>query len=146
MIPVGDKIIPPNPQAGISSMSGILGLQQQRQALQTGQQILQQEQLKSGQQQGIQSFFQNWDPSEHVGDDGTTDLDSALQSPQFRAAGNAKPAIMQALLDVKQKQLGAKQQLASLNSDLTKQFGTAVGALADDPDVKADKTDPATGV
>lgn len=127
-------------------MSGILGLQQQRQALQTGQQILQQEQFKTAQQQGVQSFFQNWDPSEHVGDDGTTDLDSAVQSAQFKAAGNAKPAIMQSLLDIKNKQLGAKQSLASLNSDLTKQFGTAVGALASDPDVKADKTDPATGV
>lgn len=146
MIPVGDKIVPPSSQGAISSMSGILGLQQQRQQLQTGQQILQQEQLKTGQQQGIQSFFQNWDPSEHVSDDGTTDLDSALQSSQFKAAGNAKPAIMQALLDVKQKQLTAKNSLAGLNSDLTKQFGTAVGALADDPDVKADETDPATGV
>lgn len=146
MIPVGDKIIPPNPNQAISSLSGILGVRQQQQQLQTGAQILAQEQLKTAQQQGVQSFFQNWDPSDHVADDGTTDLDSALQSPQFKAAGNAKPAIMQSLLDIKQKQLGNKQALSSLNKDLVTQFGTAMGSLAADPDVKADQTDPATGV
>lgn len=151
--PVGAMIQPPDPNKGISTLSGILGLrqqqqglQQQQQAIQIGQQQLQQEQLKTAQQQGVQSFFQAWDPSEHVGDDGSTDLDSALQSKQFKAAGNAKPAIMQALLDIKNKQLGNKQALSTLNSDLVRQFGTGMGALATDEDVVADKTDPKTGV
>lgn len=144
--PVGAMIQPPDPNRGISTISGILGLQQQRQALQTGQQVLQQEQLKTAQQQGVQDFFKTWDPSQHVGDDGTTDLDSALQSKEFKGAGNAKPAIMQSLLDIKNKQLGNKQALSSLNADLVKQFGTGMGALAKDDDVMEDKTDPATGV
>lgn len=146
MTPVGNTIIPPNPMAGINAYSGMLGIQQQRQGLQTGQQVLQQEQLKTQQQQGVQNFFQNWDPSDHVGDDGTTDLDSALQSPQFKAAGNAKPAVMQALLDIKQKQLTAKSSLAGLNSALVTQLGTAAGAYAKDDDVLEDKTDPKTQV
>jgi hypothetical protein len=146
MTPVGNTIIPPDPTKGVNTFSGILGLKQQQQQLQIGAQTLQQEQLKTGQQQGVQDFFQSWDPTEHIADDGTTDLDSALQSPQFKSAGNAKPAIMQALLDVKQKQLGNKQALSSLNKDLVTQFGTAMGSLATDEDVKTDKTDPTTGV
>lgn len=144
--PVGAMIQPPDPSKGLSTISGILGMQQQRQGLAIGQQKLQQEQLQTSQQQGVQSFFQTWDPSEHVADDGSTDLDSALQSKSFKAAGNAKPAIMQALLDIKNKQLGNKQALATLNKDLVTQFGTGMGALAKDDDVIADKTDPMTGV
>lgn len=144
--PVGAMIQPPDANRGISTLSGILGLRQQQQGLQIGQQKLQQEQLQTAQQQGVQNFFQTWTPSDHMDDDGSTDLDSALQSKEFKAAGNAKPAIMQALLDIKNKQLGNKQALASLNKDLVNQFGTGIGALAKDPDVVADKTDPITGV
>ena len=101
--------------------------------------------MEAQKQQGVQNFFQNWDPSEHLGDDGTTDLNSVLADPQFKSSGNAKPAIWQSLLDVKNKQLGVKQQLTNLNGDLVKQFTTQMGALAKDPDVVADKADPATG-
>lgn len=153
MIPVGNTITPPNPQQGLGMLSGLIGVQQQRQALQTGQYQqqtaaaqAQQQQLAASQQQGVQSFFNSWDPSQHIADDGTTDLDSALQSKEFQSAGNAKPAIMQALLDVKTKQLANKQALAGLNSTVITQLGTQAGALAKDPDVVDDKTDPATGI
>lgn len=146
MTPVANQIIPPDPNRGLSTISGMLGLRQQQQGLAIGQQQLQQERLKTQQAQGVQNFFQTWDPADHLGDDGTTNLDSALQSKEFKASGNAKPAVMQALLDVKQKQLGAKQSLASLNKDLVTQLGTAAGAFVKDDDVVADKTDPKTGV
>lgn len=144
--PVGAMIKPPDPNQAISTISGMLGLRRQQQALQTGQYQQQQEQLKTAQAQGVQDFFKTWDPSQHVADDGSTDLDSALQSKEFKGAGNAKPAIMQSLLDIKNKQLGNKQALSSLNSDLVKQFTTGMGSLAKDKDVVADKTDPTTGV
>lgn len=151
--PVGALVQPVNPMQGMSQLSSILGLRQAQQNLQTGaiqQQnaaaITQQNQLAAQQQQGVQDFFQKWDPSQHFGDDGTTDLDSALQSDEFKAAGNAKPAIMKIMLDVKGKQLETKQQLANLNGTLLNQFTTQVGALAKDDDVVADKTDPDTGV
>lgn len=131
---------------GLQTLSDLMSLKRNQQALQIGQQELQQKQLETQKQQGVQNFFQTWDPAEHIGDDGTTDLDSALQSSAFKSSGNAKPAVMQALLDIKNKQLGNKQALTSLNSDLVKQFGTGVGALAKDEDVVADKTDPTTGV
>lgn len=160
MIPVANTIQPPNLSQTVGTLGGLIGLkqkqvelQQQQQNVQTGairQQeaaaVLQQQQLKSQQQQGIQDFFNTWDPAEHIGSDGTTDLDSALQSKEFKAAGNAKPAIMQSLLDLKNKQLTNKQSLTTLNSALLTQFDSQVGALAKDKDVEADTTDPATGV
>lgn len=136
----------PDPMQGINTMSGILGLQQQRQALQTGALKQQQEQLETGKQQGIQDFFQTWDPSAHVAPDGTPDLESAFQSKEFKAAGNAKPAIMQAMLDMKNKQYSNIQALSGINKDLVNQFTSGMGSLAKDDDVVGDKTDPATGV
>ena len=137
----------------MSQLSSILGIRQAQQNLQTGainQQtaaaISQQQQLEAQKQQGLQNFYKNFDPSQHIGDDGTTDLDSALTSDAFKGAGNAKPAIMQSLLDVKSKQLANKQALASLNGTVLTQLSSQGGALAKDPDVVADKTDPDTGV
>lgn len=153
MIPVGNTVVPPNPQQGLSALSSIVGLRQQQQNLQTGQALqqtaqaqAQQQQLQASQAQGVQNFFSSWDPSQHISDDGTTDIESAIQSSQFQNAGNAKPAIMQSLLDIKNKQLTNKQSLTSLNTSLLGQLGTQIGAAAKDSDVVADTTDPNTGV
>jgi hypothetical protein len=151
--PVAAQIQPPDPTKGLSQLSSVLGVQQQRQNLQTGaitqqtaQAVQKQQQLAAEKQQGVQNFFKNWDPSAHLGADGTTDLNSVLQDPQLKASGNAMPDIVQSLLDIKNKQLGVKQQLSTLNGDQVKQFSTVMGSLAKDPDVVADKTDPTTGV
>lgn len=146
--PVGAMIKPPDPMQGINTLSGIIGLQQRRQALQTGaiqQQTARAEsqmaQLEAQKQQGVQDFFKSFDPSQHLSDDGTTDLDSALQSDEFKNSGNAKPAVMQMLLNIKNQQLSNKTALAGLNNSLVTQLGSQAGALADDPDVIADKPD-----
>ena len=131
MIPVGNTIIPQNPMTGINTLSGIIGIPAaEARNLQTGQYIqqsaaakAQQEGLAAQQAQGVQNFFKTWDPTQHVGNDGTTDLDSALQSDEFKASGNAKPAVMQALLDIKNKQLTNKTALAGLNNALVTQLG-----------------------
>src|SRR5581483_2970597 len=153
MTPVANTIIPPNPQQGMNTLSGILGLQQQRQALQTGQYLqksaaarAQSDLLATQGQQESADFFKNWDPADHVGAAGTIDLNSALSSDLFKQAGPGKTPIMESLLGVKQKQLAAKQTLAGLNGTLINQLGTQIGALAQDPDIAADKTDPRTGV
>jgi hypothetical protein len=130
----------------LGTLSSIYGIQQQRQALQTGAQELQQKTLATQQQQGVQDFFSSFDPSAHVAADGTTDLDSALQDPAFKASGNAKPAIMQAILDIKNKQLQAKTSLASLDANVLGNLQQQVGALKTDPDVIADTVDPKTGI
>lgn len=141
--PVAAQIQAPN---ALGTMSSILGLQQQRQALQGQAAQVQQEQLKAQQASGVQNFFQSFDPTQHMGADGTIDLDSALQDSHFRGAGNAKPAIMQSLLDIKNKQLTNKQALTSLNGANLSQLSSVIGSLAKDEDVLADKTDPQSGV
>jgi len=142
-----------SPQKGLQTISSLLslksqqlGIQQQQQGLQGQAAQVQQEQLKAGEQQGVQNFFQQWDPSAHISSDGTTDVDSALQSHAYQGAGNAKPGIMQSLLDIKNRQLTNKQSLATLNGQLLTQFSQGMGALAKDPDVVSDQADPTTGV
>lgn len=135
--PVGNTIIPPNPMTGINTLSGILGLQQQKQALQGQTAQVQQEQLKAQQMQGVQDFFQQWDPTQHLSPDGTTDADSVHSSSAYKNAGNAKPLIDQQLLQIKQGQLQNKQALSTLDDGLINRYATTMGTLADDPEVKA---------
>jgi hypothetical protein len=115
-----------------------LGLEQQRQALQGQAAQVQQEQQTAQQRQAVGQFYNQFKPADHIGTDGTLDLDSALQDKNLDAAGDAKPAVIQSLLDVKKSQLAAKTQLANLNQGLVTQFGTTVGSLRTDPDVQND--------
>ncbi len=135
-----------NSGQGIQTLSGILGLrqqqlgiQQQTQALQGQAAQVQQEQQTAQQRSGIAAVMANFDPTKHVGPDGTLDLDSVLTDPKLRAAaGDQFPQIMQQMVQVKQSQLQAKQQLANLNDSLRNQFSSVVGSLRTDPDVLAD--------
>jgi hypothetical protein len=137
-------IKPPDPSQAINTMSGILGLKQQRQALQTGQYQqqsaqanAQQDQQNAAQRQAAGNFFKGFDIAKHHGDDGTLDLDSALTSPEFKATGDSAPEIAKSLLAIKNSQLAAKTSLAGLNNDLRGQFSSQVAGLAQDPDVKS---------
>jgi hypothetical protein len=142
--PVATQIKPQDPMQGINTMSGILGLQQQRQALQTGQYQQQSAQANAqmtqqdaANRQASGAFFKNFDIAKHHGDDGTLDLDSALTSSEFKATGDASPEIAKSLLAIKNSQLQAKTSLAGLNGTLRDQFSSQVAGLAEDPDVKA---------
>lgn len=135
-----------NPQQGIQTLSGILGLQSQRLGIQQQQQALQgqaaqvqQEQQTARQRAGIASFMQNFDPTQHIGADGTIDLDGVFGDPKLRAAaGDQFPQLMQQMLQVKQTQLQAKQQLVNLNDSARTQFMGIIGGLRTDPDVVND--------
>jgi hypothetical protein len=142
--PVGAMIKPPDPSQAINTMSGILGLKQQRQALQTGQYqqdtaqaTAQMTQQDASNRQAAGAFFKNFDIAKHHGDDGTLDLDSALTSSEFKATGDSAPEIAKNLLAIKNSQLAAKTSLAGLNKDLRGQFSSQVAGLAQDPDVKS---------
>jgi hypothetical protein len=139
-------INPPDPNQGLNTLSKIMGLGQQGLGIREQQQKLQQQQIETQRQQGLQNFFQNWDPSEHDGPDGTTDMESARNSPAYKAAGLAKPDIDLRLSQIKQAQLQNKQSLTTLNGDNLAQFSRVVQSLAADDDVKADAIDPVTGV
>lgn len=142
--PVANTIKPPDPNQSINTMTGILGLRQARQNLETGayqqqtaQANAQMTQQDAQQRQAAGSFFKSFDIAKHHGDDGTLDLDSALTSPEFKATGDAAPEIAKSLLAIKNSQLAAKQTLAGLNGTLRDQFSSQVAGLAQDPDVKA---------
>lgn len=140
--PVADQI---DPQAGFKTIGNLLSLKQQQQALvgqQSHNQILraqaQQETQNAQQRSATANFFKNYDFQQHVGLDGTTDL-NMLSDPKFRqAAGDNYPAIAKSMVDVKNAQLTGKKSLAELNGVLRDQLMGAVGSLRGDPDVVAD--------
>src|SRR5579862_4435639 len=128
-----------NPGNGLQTLSQVLNIRQQQQALQGQQAQVQQEQQTASQRSGIAHFIQNFDPEQHVGPDGTLDLDGVFSDPKLRqAAGDQFPALMQQMLAVKNAQLDAKQKLANLNDSTRQQFQSIIGGLRTDPDVVAD--------
>ena len=127
-----------SPNRGIQTLSGLLGLQQQRQALAGQAAVVQQEQQTARQRSGIATFMSNFDPAQHTGPDGTLDLDNVLTDPKLRqAAGDQFPDLMGKMVQIKQAQLAAKQQLVNLNDSTRTQFLGMVGGLRTDPDVIA---------
>jgi hypothetical protein len=141
-----------SPTKGIQTLSDLIGLKQKQQTLETGQYLqqsaqatAQQDQQSAQQRSGLANFMQSFNPSKHVGADGTLDLDAVMTDPKLRqAAGDQFPQIMQSMIQAKQGQLTAKQQLADLSGTLRGQFSSTVGSLRTDPDVVKD--DPATGM
>ena len=143
----------PDPQGGLNTLNKIMELGQRGLSIQgqksenvTKANQAQQSTIETQRQQGLQSFFQQWDPSQHDGPDGTTDMESARKSDAYKNAGLAKPDIDLKLAQIKQAQLNNKQSLTTLNGENLAQFGRIAQALKDDPDVQEDKTDPVTGV
>jgi hypothetical protein len=141
-----------NVGGGVQTLSDLINLRQKQQTLDTGQYLqqsaqatAQQDQQTASQRSGLANFMQSFDPTKHVGSDGTLDLDNVLTDPKLRAAAGDKfPEIMQSMIQAKQGQLTAKQQLADLSGTLRGQFSSTVGSLRTDPDVIKD--DPATGM
>ena len=136
-------INPPDPQGTLNSLNKIMNLgstglaiQGQKQGLVGQAAQVKQEQLKASQAQGVQDFFNSWDPTAHLSPDGTIDADSVHNNPAYKAAGNAKPLIDQQLLSIKQGQLQNKQALATLDDNLINRYATTMGTLANDKDVK----------
>lgn len=116
-----------------------VGLQQQQQVLKSETAQAQQQTQTAGQRGALAGFYQHFDPTKHVGTDGTLDLDAVLTDPKIRqAAGDQFPEVMQQMIATKNGQLQTKQQLANLNGTLRDQFSSAVGSLRTDPDVVAD--------
>jgi len=130
----------------MQSMSNVLGIKRQMQDLQTGQYQqqsaqanAQMDQQSAQQRSGIARVMAAFDPTKHVGKDGTLDLDNVLTDPALRqAAGDQFPQVIQQMIQAKQGQLTAKQQLANLNGTLRDQFSSTVGSLRTDPDVVKD--------
>lgn len=131
-------IKPADPNQAFNSINSILGMQQKRQALQVQGQQLQQEQLATQEQQGLSDFFTQWSPGDHVGADGTTDLDSAHSSGAYKGLpGNARAAVDQKLIQIKQGQISNASTLLGLTKDQIGLGSQLLGPLSQDKDVIA---------
>jgi len=143
--PVANTIQPPDMMKSLNMMSGMLDLQKSRQALQIGQQNLAQQQIETQKQQQLQGFFKNIKFGEHLSSDGTIDLGSVMGSDDFDKLDIAKPAAIETLQNIKQKQLQAKQSLATLDRGTLSDMADGLGTLSTDPDVLND-TDKGRGM
>lgn len=134
--PIGNTGAPVPQFNGLQSISSVLGIAKQKQELEGQAALVQQEKLHAAQAQGVQDFFRSWDPSEHIGADGTTDVESVHGSDAYKKAGNAKPLIDETLLKIRSGQLQNKQALTNLDNDTIGMLGRAVGPLVTDQDVQ----------
>lgn len=131
-----------NPNQSIQTLSGLLQLKSQKLGLQGQAAEVQQQQQTARQRAGIANVMQAFDPAQHVGPDGTLDLDGVLTDPKLRqAAGDQFPELMSKFIGIKQQQLTAKQQLSTLNADVVNQYRSALGGLRTDPDVIEDNAE-----
>lgn len=136
--PVAANSIPPDPNGGLNTLSKIMGIRAQKQALVGQQADVQQKVQDASQRQAAASYFKNMDFTNHVGADGTLDLNTALKDPDLDKTGDAKPQIIQGLLAIKNKQLDNASALMRNNSQAVTGFGEAINSLKGDEDVKAD--------
>lgn len=90
------------------------------------------------QTQRQRSALASYDWSQHIGEDGTIDLNT-LNNPELRkAAGDQFPELLSKMMGVKQQHIAAKQSLVNLKTDQRSAWGSMVGALRSDPDISED--------
>jgi len=138
-----------NPAGGLKTISDLMGLQQQQQAIQSKnigiaqqQQTLQQgaaatqmAQQSAAQRQAIAGV--DW--SKYDDGTGTVSTDKMMADPSLQqAAGDQFLDVIKAGAAIRGQQIQNKQSLVGLNDKLRGQFGSMVGALRTDPDVIAD--------
>lgn len=124
-----------NPNQGIQTLSGLLNIKQQQQALQGQAAEVQQQQQSARQRAAIA----NIDWSKYDDGTGIVSTDKMIGDPSLRqAAGDQFLDIMKAGASIRGTQLENKKSLVGLNNDLRDQFGSMVGALRTDPDVIKD--------
>jgi len=145
-----------NPGRGIQTISGLMGLKQQQQAIQSKAiGIQQQEQaLQTGQytQQAAQATAQQAQQTasqraaiaqidwlNYHGDDGLLSVDKMLSDKDLqKKAGDQFPDVLKAGAGIRQQQIENRQSLVNLNTGMRTQFGALMGALANDEDVLKD--------
>jgi hypothetical protein len=100
----------------------------------------QQTQLAGAQQtQRQRAALAKYDFGQHVGEDGTVDLNSLTQDPELRAAaGDQYLDVLQHAAAAKQSQLEAKSKLFTLRGDQVASLAQTITPLLSDPDVAQD--------
>lgn len=142
--PVGAMIQPPNPSQGINTLSGIIGLKQQQQQLQTGQYQQataqadsQQAQQKNAELSKVGALMQNVHNGGYRKSDGTLDRqkfadDISTVAPVY-GQGQASSILSQANEIVSNQK--AKQDLTD---SARTSLGTVLTTLAKDPNTRRD--------
>lgn len=146
MIPVGNTIKPPDPMQGINTYSGMLGIQQQQQNLQTGQYTqqsaqatAQQDQQKNKELQAAQSLAINGAKSGNY-DDGSGGLNRQKMADDILAvAPTYGQPIIASLLSQANEVVANKQAHQNLTVSQKKEMGDTFNSLASDPTVDNSK-------
>lgn len=134
---------------GLKSLSDMMGLQQQKQQIQSGAIGIQQQQqnldkgdaqtqmTKQDAQQRAAIAKVDW--NKYDDGTGTVSTDKMLGDSELRkAAGDQFLQVLQHGASVRGVQMQNKQALVNLNDGLRSQFGSVIGALRTDHDVIAD--------
>jgi hypothetical protein len=129
------------PPSGFDMLNTILGIQQKKQQLQIQSQALQQQQLVTQQNQGVNQFFTNWSPGDHLDNNGVLDLASAHQSSSYQGlSGVARAAVDDRLNSMQNGQLANMKAKMGLNQDAVAEFGQVAQAGATgDPQAALDE-------
>lgn len=104
-------------------------------------QIQHQQTQLAGEQQSLRQrqALASYDWNEHIGEDGTLDLESVVRDPKLRAAaGDQYQDVISRAVQGKQQQLAQKQTLVGLRNDQREAFAEMVGGLRSDKDVSDD--------
>lgn len=133
-----------NPNQGLTTLSNLLSIKQQKLALETGQ-ALKSSAESEAVTRGVEAkghseaagFLKNFDIAKHIAPDGTVDLDAVYNSPDFQNAGPGKELIANTMLGIKQHQIQNKQEMATLKGTVVTGAGKLLGSLVSDPDVVA---------
>jgi hypothetical protein len=146
--PVGAMIKPQDPMQGINTMSGILGLQQQRQALTQGQQQIQATGMANtgtamslGERQRVQQILSSGvdDQGNSIKDaDGTPDPDKAMKWMP-RVAPTTYPTYLKGIQETEANKLGLKSTTADLGQKYRDQIGGMLQSGVNDPSFNSQK-------
>jgi hypothetical protein len=142
MTPLGNQIIPPDPQKGLGLMSSILGIQQQRQALQTGQYTQQtaqaestQKQQQSNELQAAQTLAKNGVSSgAYTKTDGTFDRQK-MADDIAKVAPTYGQGVANQLLSGANEVVSNKRAVQGLNQDQQGQLSGMLQGLATKKDL-----------
>jgi hypothetical protein len=142
LTPVATQIKPPDPMQGINTYSGILGLQQQQQNLQTGQYTQQSaqatagvDQLKNKELQAVSGLMKNVHDGGYRKSDGTLDQQRFADDVQTVAPVNGQQIASSARTQANEIVQNQKAKQDLTDSARTS-LGTGLTALAKDPNTK----------
>ena len=148
MIPVGNTIVPQNPQQGLSNLSSILGIQQQRQQLQSGQLGIQQaqttlagSQISLGERQRVQQIVASGVDDQGnsiLGEDGKVDPDKAMKWMP-RVAPTTYPQYLQNIQTTQSNKLALAKSAAELGQIYRDQIGSMLQTGINDPSFNSQK-------